>query len=631
MTNTHQNYECVLCPLRTTEPDLFEPPKISHKKKTDREREKERMEKELVEKARDEYRLKQQEKGRPVVPREPLKRTADNNWVHVYCALWHPETKFSNAVRLDMVEGIGAPTLRYDAICKLCKTNDGACAACQQCHTNFHVGCAHNAGYTFGFDMTPVKATRRDAVPTVTLNGETGTMMAAIWCKDHVPKTIVHPMGEEVEGTDLNALQLFAREFKQADLTLTGTARKANLVDQSTRVPPSVPAPVQGNRRTSTVTLSTPLSARGRPSNAGLTIKDEPSPEMIVAKPERKCVRCKIDASPRWWKIEEGLDAREKENRATEGSSTANGIDVDPHQPKDYPVHTNHTLPTTNGGDHPMTDAPSAIARDQPARLRVDTNTNPQSSSSYLCQKCHWKKLNAPDGPEELAQSGSVHLDAQQLPLRSPPVQPFAAPPPPPALGGPWAPPPQQHPPLPHWHSAGHPGAVTHPQPSHGLHNGIGHAAPAPMGHHAPFAPYSAVHQPNGYPAYSAPPVHAHIPPAPLRGPYPSPHHHNGPPPLHLTNGAMMVNGIHSPHVPYSPTHPPPVHNSSRSTESPYNAAPQLPYPPLHHGSPAPGGPPTPRDATMRDPPPVTAPQPPQLERVNTGASASPSLRNLLH
>ncbi|KAL1603721.1 putative PHD type zinc finger protein with BAH domain-containing protein [Paraconiothyrium brasiliense] len=436
--NIHQNYECVLCPLRHTEPDLYEPPKVSHKKKTDREREKERLEKELVEKAKDEYRIKQQEKGRPVVPREPLKRTADNNWVHVYCALWHPETKFSSAVRLDMVEGIGAPTLRYDAMCKLCKSKDGACVTCQQCHANFHVGCAHNAGYTFGFDMTPVKATRRDAVPTVTLNGETGTMMAAIWCKDHTPKTVVHPMHEEVEGTDLTALQLFAREFKQADLTLTGTARKANLVDQSTRVVPPAPALAQSNRRTSTVTAQTPVSARGRPSNAGLIVKEEEPPEPTMAKPERKCIRCKIDASPRWWKVEDNARPEQNGVHAAGGPLATNGVESSSRPLADHAPQSDHLQSTNGAVDRPMMDAPPVASHDHPSHLRVNTDVGNTSSTSYLCQKCHWKKLNAPDEPEERERSVSVHPEAAQLPLRSPPAQSFVAPPPPPALGGSW-------------------------------------------------------------------------------------------------------------------------------------------------------------------------------------------------
>ncbi|CAO2657000.1 Nn.00g058030.m01.CDS01 [Neocucurbitaria sp. VM-36] len=622
-------YECVLCPQQDMEQDFYEQPKVSHKKKTDRDREKERLEKELVDKAKEEYRLKQQDKGRPLVPREPLKRTADNNWVHVYCALWHPEIKFSNATRLDMVEGIGAPTLRYDAVCKLCKTSKGACTSCLQCHATFHVGCAHSGGYIFGFDMTPVKASRRDAVPTVTLNGETGTLAAAIWCKEHAPKTAVHPINEQVEGTDLIALQLFAREFKQADLTLTGTARKANLVDQSTRIV-SQPATTQVNRRASAVTAQTPTSARGRQSIVGLPVKEESS-EPPVPKSERKCVRCKIDASPRWWKVDETVPAPNVP-RTVDGPLGSNGSE---------PITNVEKKPTIENGqivngsaDHQMPDAPPVASATPQNHLRLDTDVALIRSTSYLCQKCHWKKQNGADDEEERSRSVSVIPEPQHLALRSPPVQPYA-PPPPPALAGPWAVPggppslpPNQPPPLPAWHSSAPPSGP----PSHHLLNGNGYPAPPglqapPVGHATPYHP--PYPQPNGYPPYTGPPIHSQMPPGPHRITYPPPPG-SGPPPLHHSNGPMLVNGMQSPRsMPYSPTHPH-AHHSSRSTESPFTAPPSVvaQYPPLPHGSPAPGRPTTPRDTVMRDVPSATSAP---TERANTGASASPSLRNLLH
>ena len=599
---------------------------MSHKKKTDRDRERERIEKELVEHAREEYRARQQEKGRPVIPREPLKRTADNNWVHVYCALWHPEAKFSKAARLDTVEGFGAATRRYDQTCKLCKKTKGACVSCLQCHANFHVGCAHDHGYTFGFDLTPVKASRRDAVPTVTLNGETGTMLAAIWCKEHIPKTIVHPMTEAVEGTDSVALQLFACEFKQADLTLTGTARKANLVDQSTRII-GQPLPTQANRRASAVTVQTPTSARGRPSNAGLPIK-EGSSEPPAPKVERTCIRCKIDASPRWWRVDPTTDAPQ---RVIDGPLVTNGVEANGHADSEPKPRTEDSQFANGSSDHPMTDAP-AVSSTTPSRLRLNTHVAMGESPPYLCQKCHWKKVHGIDDEEEQERSKSVLPEPQQLPLRSPQIQSY---PPPPALaswGVPGGPPPltaNHPPPLPSWHSAGPPAGPpgpSHPPPHH-LHNGIGHAPPhAPAGHPPPFhAPY---HAPNGYPPYSGPSVHSQMPPAPLHAPY-GPASSGPPPPLHLNNGAMMVNGVHSPHaLPYSPTHGH-GHPSSRSTESPFTAPPPaIPPYALPHGSAVGGQSSTPRDTVMRDAPP-TASAP--VERANTGASASPSLRNLLH
>jgi hypothetical protein len=126
--------------------------------------------------------------------------------------------------------------------------------------------------------------------------------------------------------------------------------------------------------------------------------------------------------------------------------------------------------------------------------------------------------------------------------------------------------------------------------------------------------------------------------PAQLRGPFahpPPPQSSGVPAPLHLNNNnGMMINGMPSPsqRVPYSPTHAH-GHGSSRSTESPFTGPPPLPqYSQLHHGNPASASlnnrPSTPRDTVMRDAPVATAPP---EQRISTGASASPSLRNLLH
>jgi PHD-zinc-finger like domain len=111
-----------------------EPPKISHKKKTEKEREKDRIERENAQKAADYYRKKQEDMNRPVNPREPLKRTANNMWVHVTCAVWTPEVKFGNAKALEPSEGIPSiPSARHDEICRACKGRGGACVACHSC------------------------------------------------------------------------------------------------------------------------------------------------------------------------------------------------------------------------------------------------------------------------------------------------------------------------------------------------------------------------------------------------------------------------------------------------------------------------------------------------------------------
>ena len=122
--------------MEATEVDLFEPPKSlpSKKKASDKEREREKAELQLSKKALDQYRKRQEELNRPVIPREALKRTADNNWVHVTCALFTPEVKFGNAKALWAAEGIPSiPRLKYEAECQVCGQS-GAIAGCHSCH-----------------------------------------------------------------------------------------------------------------------------------------------------------------------------------------------------------------------------------------------------------------------------------------------------------------------------------------------------------------------------------------------------------------------------------------------------------------------------------------------------------------
>ncbi len=114
---------------------MVETPKPGNKKKSEKERERERLDRESAVAAAELYRLKQEEMNRPTNPREALKRTAGNNWVHVTCAVWTPEIKFANAKALEPSEGIGTiPRARYEQICKVCQSSKGACVSCHQCH-----------------------------------------------------------------------------------------------------------------------------------------------------------------------------------------------------------------------------------------------------------------------------------------------------------------------------------------------------------------------------------------------------------------------------------------------------------------------------------------------------------------
>lgn len=313
------------------------------------------------------------------MPREPLKRTDGNNWVHVLCATWTPEIRFSQARALEKAEGFSAiPLERYEATCKICKSNKhGSCVSCQQCKANFHVGCAVDAGYTLGFDVNPVKGSRKDQVTTVSLGDETGALVAAIWCKDHAVKTIVHHISEATDDSGKNALQLYVESYKQADQTLTGTARKANLLCQSTKLPshPAVPSTSTQNRRVSMASTA----ARGvRNSSAGEM--ESPYTDVQGEMAERRCVSCSIDVSPKWWPVP--------------SQPSSNG--KLPGMARDHDVPMGGMLEVINGesikqeipgGDGPV----SAILRHGP-----DVGT-----VAYRCHKCHWKTHHAPERTPE--------------------------------------------------------------------------------------------------------------------------------------------------------------------------------------------------------------------------------------
>lgn len=125
----------MLCPVVQTEHDFVELPKATHsKKKTEKDRERERVERDIAVKWAKHYQEKQENMNKPANPREPLKRTANNNWVHVTCAVFTPEVKFGKAKALEPSEGIPSiASARYNEICKVCKKTGGACVGCHTC------------------------------------------------------------------------------------------------------------------------------------------------------------------------------------------------------------------------------------------------------------------------------------------------------------------------------------------------------------------------------------------------------------------------------------------------------------------------------------------------------------------
>lgn len=470
----------------------------------------------------------------------------------------------------------------------------------------------------------PVKGSRRDQFNIVNINGEVGTMTAAVWCKDHLPtKTIVHRMEDIVDAeTGLNALQLYVRNFKQADLTLTGTVRKATLVNQSTKaVSTTATSQAQNaNRRASTAAGVNSSNSRGSISHSK---PDDAESSDAKADTERTCITCQVDVSPRWWPFPSELP--KKPTTTVEGALMTNGdlVHVTGNEPASTNGHGAQDLSRENG------ESQIALAA---AALHQDTPKTEPIPTEFQCHQCHWKGVRKepspppppPPAPPVLRESPRV------IPIPSPgmhiPVQ-DPEPQPPPPIPYQWPAPPSYPPTAPsyNWpHRSPAPQSVGLVHHLNGNHSPrVSQSVPPPLNtqpmmrqssHGMPHSPRQSSHMnqmTNGYP--------------------PSPHHD-------MRSPAMHLNGSYQSYVSSRPsTHhltnggPPP-----RPSEHPFG---QNHAPPMHH-RPSYGTPQGSPSTYNSHPPPSrdsnhhqnngNRPNDDRDRRVNGGASASPSLRNLL-
>nr|XP_019954052.1 PREDICTED: lysine-specific demethylase 4B-like isoform X1 [Paralichthys olivaceus] len=82
-----------------------------------------------------------------------FKKTVDNRWVHIICAIAVAEARFVNAIEREPVDISAVPETRKNLKCVFChgknsSPNRGACIQCsnENCATSFHVTCAQIAG-----------------------------------------------------------------------------------------------------------------------------------------------------------------------------------------------------------------------------------------------------------------------------------------------------------------------------------------------------------------------------------------------------------------------------------------------------------------------------------------------------
>ncbi|XP_038595013.1 bromodomain-containing protein 1 isoform X2 [Micropterus salmoides] len=115
-----------------------------------------------------------------------VKKTDDDRWGHVVCALWIPEVGFSNTTFIEPIDGVSnIPPARWKLTCYICKEKGvGACIQCHKanCYTAFHVSCAQKAGLFM--KMEPIKEVTETGEPTFSVK-------KTAYCGAHTPNGCV--------------------------------------------------------------------------------------------------------------------------------------------------------------------------------------------------------------------------------------------------------------------------------------------------------------------------------------------------------------------------------------------------------------------------------------------------------
>ncbi|XP_041752690.2 bromodomain-containing protein 1-like isoform X2 [Coregonus clupeaformis] len=170
-----------------------------------------------------------------------VKKTDDDRWGHVVCALWVPEVGFSNTVFIEPIDGVGnIPSARWKLTCYLCKEKGvGACIQCHKanCYTAFHVSCAQKAGLFM--KMEPIKEVTETGEPTFSVK-------KTAYCGAHTPNSSVkRPLTIYEDAKPQNGLcsPLKGENTRGANALAKGRKRKRKKVAPEEEVPPvSVPS-----------------------------------------------------------------------------------------------------------------------------------------------------------------------------------------------------------------------------------------------------------------------------------------------------------------------------------------------------------------------------------------------------
>jgi len=214
---------------------------------------------------------------------QALKRTSGNNWAHILCAVWIPETNFVSVGSFSPVESIGKIRHeRWKQACSICKKKSGACVGCGEgCKKVFHVSCARDAGYKIAFEMQPTRTVKA------------GIMVPMIWCPSHdlSARKVIQIRDQPDAQTDRTALQTYAHYYKQCDVSIPGAMRKCRLL---MAMNPGIGG-------------ASSWLGNGMPSGRRVSYTS-PGQKAVLSKrrssEELSCRLCLTNSSPIWWSDE---------------------------------------------------------------------------------------------------------------------------------------------------------------------------------------------------------------------------------------------------------------------------------------------------------------------------------------
>ncbi|RIB16382.1 PHD-zinc-finger like domain-containing protein [Gigaspora rosea] len=262
--------------------------------------------------------------SRPEGVNNAMKRTNGNNWVHVLCATFTPETSFYDAENVFLVMDIeDIKDESWDAICSICQIRGGACIQCSNytCKKFLHITCAQEAGCNIGFELKSPKlaSSQQESSPKSSpskhkseetqIDMEQPTfdeisqseMVSRVFCQDHsdLPENFVKLNIRDSHSHE-SALYIYIKKYKQYDASL----REYKLKTRYTlTIPDHVRAAMNAyeawyEQNTSDDEMDID---EDNVVDTMTKVEDLKIQNYIIRPSNRQCSRCPVTRTIKWW------------------------------------------------------------------------------------------------------------------------------------------------------------------------------------------------------------------------------------------------------------------------------------------------------------------------------------------